>query len=105
MIEIKTEKVYTNRNRQERLVLSIKALEQDKLPRAYLDLEESVRLDNQDLRDIHGWKVLSVGELYEEEIFQGKPVEIHKDGDLLAKINQEIKAGKEAWNGDETFLI
>ena len=49
------------------------------------------------------------GEKYRDIVFEIERIELHvyirKAGERLARINAELKEKREAWKGEETFVI
>ncbi len=106
-ITIKTEKVVTSNGTETRKILEIEALGWNDLPEAYRNEAESIYLDRFGVLchcTIAGW-VLRKDSIYSEEKFQNAIEDVRKAGDLLCKINKELKQKRAVWNGEETFVI
>ena len=114
-IVIKTRKEVDGFGNKVRCVLGFKALKKSELPEAYLKIEprvfvyNSLFTDHKDVLSViddHKKSVeISVGKKIKEEQFQEILRSIHAAGENLMRVNKELKAKREKWNGEETFLI
>jgi len=107
MIKIKTEKV-VEKGIAKRKILAIEGvIPYDELPNEYLQTHPYAFLqhytDGQIL--LRGCGCANISDTMEEVEFQKSLNGLKICGERLHEINQKIKALKETWNGEETFII
>ena len=107
-IKIKTEKV-VEKGIAKRKILAIEGvIPYDELPTEYLQAYPYAYLQQYTDRQIlliGGARCADIRDTMEEVAFQESLNGLKTCGEKLHEINQKIKALKETWNGEETFII
>lgn len=105
-IKIHTKKIKTIDGPRYRVV-EIEALPTTRLPRAYVGSAPWCRSQDKTLYvcSIESSYYVHVGHSFSKEQFEKIINDLRKCGENLRRVNQEIAAKNEGWEGEETFVV